>query len=91
MHKTFFYKSRSKYNRKKTAAHCVTGKYIAKYVSVGSWNRYDSEEEGEFVVMATNIRIHPKYKLPDKAPRKPEYDLAILDIPDLRTVSTYKK
>ena len=41
--------------------------------------------------MATNIRIHPKYKLPDKAPRKPEYDLAILDIPDLRTVSTYKK
>ena len=57
-------------------------------MSVSNWNSDDSEEKGEFVVMATNIRIHPKYKLQDN---HPEYDFAILDIPDLSTVSRYKK
>ena len=76
------------FNRDKTAAHCFTGAYETQttsdttYVSVANWNSNDIEEEGEFVVVAENVRIHPNYGSNQNA-----YDFAILEIPDLSTVS----
>jgi len=70
-----------------TAAHCFTGAYETQttsdttYVSVANWNSNDIEEEGEFVVVAENVRIHPNYGSNQNA-----YDFAILEIPDLSTV-----
>ena len=74
-------------NRNETAAHCFTGAYETQttsdttYVSVANWNSNDIEEEGEFVVVAENVRIHPNYGSNQNA-----YDFAILEIPSLSSV-----
>ena len=77
-----------------TAAHCFNGALTGTtsdlpIVSIGNWNQNDDEEEGEFFVKAKNVKIHPKFR---EHPRygSLSYDLAIIEIPDLSTVSEYK-
>ena len=76
-----------------TAAHCLvdgeTEEVIENFsVSIGNWNSNDSKEVGEFKVVAKNVRIHPKY-LNNNEYDGHGYDFAIVDIPDLSTVSEY--
>ena len=55
-------------------------------MSIANWNSNDIEEEGEFVVVADNVRIHPNYGSNQNA-----YDFAILEIPSLSAVSKHSK
>ena len=73
-----------------TAAHCLLddGEVIGDFsVSVGNWNLNDNEETGEFKVPAKNVKIHPKYDDDKTGYGSPGYDFAIIEIPDLSTVS----
>ena len=77
-----------------TAAHCFCGATANKTrsetvrASVGNWNQYDEEEEGEFVVIAEKINIHPKFgSIKAKGETQLAYDFAILNIPDLSKVN----
>ena len=77
-----------------TAAHCFCGAMTNQTTSdtvralVGNWNLNNEEEEGEFVVTAKKIIIHPIFgSIEEKGFIQFAYDFAILEIPDLSKVN----
>ena len=74
-----------------TAAHCVkehADEGFDVIISIGNWDYNNPDEAGEFKVVATSVEIHPKYELHYKGTEDtPAYDFAILEVPDLSTVS----
>ena len=77
-----------------TAAHCFCGAMTNQTTSdtaralVGNWNLNNEEEEGEFVVTAEKIIIHPMFgSIEEKGFIQFAYDFAILEIPDLSKVN----
>ena len=79
-----------------TAAHCVLEEKAALkghldvtrtvVVRVGNWNSNDVWEAGEFMVVAKKVTVHPKYAFFNDQ-LTPGYDFAIVEVPDLSTVS----
>ena len=76
-----------------TAAHCLVEEDAETLhvnaadvvVRVGNWN-HESEEAGEFEVTAKKVTVHPKYDSFNED-LTPGYDFAIIEVPDLSTVS----
>ena len=78
-----------------TAVHCVVVEDAKTLdvnaddvvVRVGNWI-YDSDEAGEFEVVAKKVTVHPKYDSFNEN-LTPCYDFAIIEVPDLSKVNLY--
>ena len=61
-----------------TAAHCFTSEDDTALIYVGNYKQ-SAYEEGEFVVEATQVKIHEDYQ----STTEQAYDFAMLEVPSL--------